>query len=124
MKRLLSLLFACVLSVGFMPLAGCGTDGILATPQGVNGKAAAADTLATEIGTTVVSLAEARKITKADAQDALDQVKMARTAIENARQIGKTDLSTADGKLAAINAGLQALKGYLVTLAAKQGAPK
>jgi hypothetical protein len=120
LKRLASIFFACALSLGF--LTACPSTGILATPQGVNGKAAAADTLAAEIGATVGSLAQAGKISKADAQDALDQVKLARVAIENARGIGKTDLLTAAGKLAAIDAGLQALKGYLITLAAKQGA--
>ena len=53
-----------------------------------------------------------------------DKVDELLTAIENARFIGNTDLTTAEGKINAINIGLQALKESLLALQARQGVAK
>ncbi len=68
----------------------------------------------TEIRNTAATLLVAQKITKADAENIQKQADVMREGLVVVRGLADTDVSTAAGRLAAIQASLRALQAYLL----------
>lgn len=124
MKRLLApLFFAFSMLLASAPalLIGCsGTNSILQpVPDGPNAKIAAAlssVTTARELLTTAVT---ADKISAADAENLRMQLNTARSGIDVAQTVFKTDTSGGDARLSAARAAIDGVRAYLITKGAK-----
>lgn len=95
-------------------LAACAQLGVPA-PDTFNEKLAAGYGAVTQVRTTATLLVDAKKITSADGQNVLAATDAARQGLDVARDLSKTDLASAEGKVNAIRATLTALSGYLAT---------
>ena len=97
-----------------MILTACATLG-LPTADSFNERLAVGYTTITTVRESATVLLQAQKISKPDAQNVLDQTNNARTGLDVARSMSKTDMTAADAKLNAIRAALVALQAYLTT---------
>jgi len=95
-------------------VAACAQLG-LQTPQTPDQKVAAGYATAAAINQSATALLNAKKISSDDAQHVLDSTRSARSGIDIARTMAKTDPKAADAKLQAQIAILNALNAYLAT---------
>ncbi len=93
-------------------LAACAQVG-LPTADTFNEKLAVAYGTVTQIRSTATDLLKAKKITPADASNVNAQADNARTGLDIAREISKTDAKAADARLTMVHAALNALQTYL-----------
>lgn len=110
MKRLYSLM--ATLSAAL--LIGCAQLGATG-PKTFNDQLAAATTTSTFVLKSTTVLASAGKISKADAENVLQQSDLAMAGVKLARQIQATDPAAAETKLGAALKILTALDAYLTT---------
>lgn len=90
----------------------CAQVGI-PTAQTFNEKLSAGYALNAGLRQTATDLLTAKKISVDDAQNVLASTDAARIGLDVARNLSKTDMNAAEGKLAAVHTGLVALQTYL-----------
>lgn len=95
-------------------LSACATMG-LPTANSFSERLAVGYTINTAVRQTATTLLQAKKMSAADGANVLAQTDNARSGLDIARAIGKTDLTAADAKLNAVRAALVALQAYLAT---------
>ena len=105
MKKLVSFIL-------FISLSSCASFGV-ATPKTFNEKLAAGYVTIQGLNTMTLDLLTAKKIAPDDAENINQQTDNAKAALDIARTMSKTDLSSADTKLDATITGLTALQNYL-----------
>ena len=93
-------------------LAACAQIGI-PTPDTFNQRLAAGYATTTAVRQTATDLLKAKKIDVADAENVLKSTDAARTGLDVARTLAKTNLAAADSKVSAIHTVLTALSTYL-----------
>lgn len=93
-------------------LAACAQVGI-PTPDTFNQRLAAGYATTTAVRQTAADLLNAKKIDVADAENVLKSTDAARTGLDVARTLSKTNLAAADSKVTAIHTVLTALSTYL-----------
>lgn len=103
----------------FALVVGCAALGV-PSPQTFNENLAVSIAANTSVRETATTLLQAKKISAADAENALKQTDVAREGLNVARSLSGTDLASAQGRLEATTAALKALQAYLAT----KGAPK
>lgn len=94
-------------------LAGCPSIGLI-KPEGFQQNLAAAYTANTSIRDAVSSSLAASAISGEDGEKWLGKTRDFRTRLDQVRTLSGTDLSTAEERLAAINAALQALRSEVL----------
>jgi hypothetical protein len=95
-------------------LPGCETLG-LAPPTTFNEKAAVVLGTITTVRQTATTLLNDKKITADDGQHVLTATDSARTGLDIARSLNKSNPQAATAKLDAVRAGLVAIQSYLST---------
>jgi len=93
-------------------LSGCASLGV---PEAgtFSEQLAAGYSLNAQVRATATELLNAKKISSADGQNALEQTNNARTGLDIARSLAAIDSKAAEGKLVAIRTALTALQAYL-----------
>lgn len=107
-------LFAVVMLSLSLSFVGCAATGG-ATTTSVSEGLAAGYSAVTAVRSTTTALLNANKISSSDGQNVLTQTDNARAGLDIAREMAKTDLTSASGKLTAVRTGLTALQVYLAT---------
>ena len=100
--------------IAVLLLVGCETLGI-PKPESFKEKLAFGYATVTSVRQSATTLLTAKKISADDAQHVQDQANNARTGLDVARGLEKTDPKAADAKLTAIRTALTALQAYLVS---------
>lgn len=105
-------LFCWILAAGFV--AGCATTGTEpTTASSFTDELAIGYALNAEVRQTAATLLDAKKISSADAKNVLDQTNNARIALDLARSMATSNLTTARDKVATARTVLIALQVYL-----------
>lgn len=110
MKKLLTSLFLSALIL----VSGCAQLGV-PPAQTFNENLVVGVASVTAVRTTATTLLQAGKISPDDAQNVQDQANNARSGLDLARAIARTNPQGAADKLSAVSAVLQTLQGYLAT---------
>ena len=95
-------------------ICACSQMGVT-SPTTFNEKLAIAYGTVTQVRTTATTLLKSGKIKADDAQNVLNQTDNARAGLDIARSMSGTDISTANGKLTAVETVLSSLSTYLST---------
>lgn len=100
-------------------VVGCASLG-LPSPDTFNERLASSYAAVTEVRTSATTLLNANKLDVADAKNILEQTDNARSGLDVARSLSKTDITSANNRLIAITTTLTALQAYLAMQEKKQ----
>lgn len=110
MKRIIAIPLGLILSL----MIGCASIG-LPVADSFNAKLIAGYSTVTAIRTTNVMLLDASAITADDGENVAKASDVARTGLDVARALSRSDMTAAEGKLTAVRTTLAALQAYLTT---------
>lgn len=110
MKRLAVIPLSVILSL----MIGCASIG-LPVPETFNQKLIVGYSTVTAIRTTNAMLLDASAITADDGENVSKAADVARTGLDVARALSRTDMTAAEGKLTAVRTTIAALSAYLST---------
>ena len=99
-------------------LSACAQLGI-PTASTFNEKLAVAYSLVTQVRQSATSMLKAKQLTADDGQSVLTATDAARSGLDVARTLSKTDMTAADNRLTAARTALTALSTYLATKGAQ-----
>lgn len=102
------------LSLLLAVLVGCASIGVPA-PETFREKLITGYSLVTAIRNTNVMLLDNAILTADDGENVAKAADAARAGLDIARSLSRTDMSAAEGKLAAVRTTLTALQAYLLT---------